>query len=309
MSATREFYFDSSTGKNKIYACQWAPETAPRAVLQISHGVLEHIGRYDAFARFFAAQGFLVVGNDHLGHGRSAASPEELGFFAGKDGWEHLVRDMRALTELTQQNCGALPYFLFGHSMGSFLVRTYLIRYQAGLTGAILSATAQQSALRLLTGRAAAYIEIQKHGARFRSGTLNKLCFSPYSKAFRPARTESDWISSDEAVVDAYIADPFTRFVPMAGLFSDMVEGAAYIQKKSNLRRMNKKTPVLFYAGAKDPVSGAGKGVTAACESFRAAGMEDVTLKLYENGRHEMHNEVDREQVLKDVLDWMESKM
>ncbi|HPE16581.1 MAG TPA: lysophospholipase [Oscillospiraceae bacterium] len=309
MAATREFTFDSSTGKNKIYACEWAPETAPRAVLQISHGVLEHIGRYDALARFFTAHGFLVVGNDHLGHGRSAASPEELGFFAEKDGWEHLVRDMRALTEMTQRNCGALPYFLFGHSMGSLLVHTYLIRYQTGLTGAILSAMGRQSAMRILTGRAAVQGEIKKHGTHFRSETLNKICFSPYSKAFRPARTPSDWISSDEAVVDAYIADPFTRFVPTAGLFSDMAQGAAYVQKKSNLRRMNKKTPVLFYAGAKDPVSGAGKGVTAAYESFRAAGMEDVTLKLYENGRHEMHNEVCRETVLGDVLSWMESKM
>ena len=212
MAATREFYFDSSTGKNKIYTCEWAPETAPRAVLQISHGVLEHIGRYDAFARFFAANGFLVVGNDHLGHGRSAAAPEELGFFAEKDGWEHLVRDMRILTEMTQKNYGALPYFLFGHSMGSFLVRSYASRFGEDMDGFIFCGTAGKNPA-LPIAKMIAKREIKTKGLTAPSKLLDSLSFGSYNKAFRPNRTPFDWLSVDAENVDRYIADDNCGFV------------------------------------------------------------------------------------------------
>ena len=301
--------FLSANGKSMIRVRRCTPDDTPRAVIQLTHGIAEHVERYDAFAAFLAAHGFLVVANDHLGHGKSAASDEELGFFSPVRGWDMAVSDMRTLYVATQAEFPALPYFLLGHSMGSFLVRSYLCKYPGGLAGAIISGTGQQPGLILTAGKAAGKLEIRRHGPQYRSAFLNNLAFGSYNKRCKPQRTEYDWLSRDEAVVDAYVADPLCGFIPSAGLLTDMLGGIQYMETPANVRNMDKAMPVLFFAGEADPVGDYGKGVKKAYASFLAAGMEDVTLKLYPDCRHECLNELNKDEVYADVLAWLESKL
>lgn len=309
MPATTEFTFLSSDGRSNIYAHKWLPGDKPRAVVQIAHGVSEHILRYDGFARFLAERGFVVVGNDHYGHGKSAASEDELGYFGETGGWEIAVGDMRKLYEQTAQEFPGLPYFLFGHSMGSFLARTYIIRYRAGLAGCILSGTGQQSRTVLASGRILADREVKRRGARYRSERLQNLAFGKYNDAFAPARTVSDWISRDVEVVDKYEQDPLCGYMVTAGLFREMMHGLQYISQPRNLKRMKTDLPVFFISGDMDPVGENGNGVIRVYREFLSAGMTDVTLKLYHEGRHEMLNELNKDQVYKDVLIWLESNI
>ena len=301
--------FLSADGKSSIRVRRCAPDAPPRAVIQLTHGIAEHVERYDAFAAFLAGHGFLVVANDHLGHGKSVASAEDLGFFSPVRGWDMVLSDMRTLYAQTQAEHPALPYFLLGHSMGSFLVRSYLCKYPGGLAGAVISGTGQQPGFILTAGKAAGKLEIRRHGPQYRSKFLNDMAFGSYNKRIKPQRTEYDWLCRDDSVVDAYIADPLCGFVPSAGLLTDMLGGIQYMENPANVRNMDKATPVLFFAGDADPVGDYGKGVKKAYESFLAAGMRDVTLKLYPDCRHECLNELNKDEVFADVLSGLESKL
>lgn len=304
-----DFTFPSTDGRNELHVRRCDPDGAPRGVVQIAHGIAEYAARYDDFTAFLAANGFVVVADDHLGHGQSVQSEDDLGFFAEQHGWELAVGDMRRLFELMRREFPALPYFLFGHSMGSFLSRTYLIKYPDGLTGCVLSGTGQQPGVMVMGGKLMSAREVKKNGPRFRSLSLNKLAFGSYNKAFEPRRTDVDWLSRDNAVVDQYVADPLCGFVATAKLMNDMMGGIEYNQKAENLARMNKALPVYFMSGDMDPVGANGKGVRQAAESFKKAGMQDVTVKLYPQGRHEMLNELNKQEVYADVLAWIESKV
>jgi len=301
--------FLSCNGKTNIHVRRCVPEGTPRAILQISHGIAEHVERYDAFAAFLAERGILVAANDHLGHGQSIGDPAELGFFSEHGGWELAVGDMRKLYESVRTEYPDLPYFLFGHSMGSFLARTYLIKYRSGLAGAVICGTGQQSAPLVAAGLALGKLEIRKHGAMYHSAKLNDIAFGNYNKCFEVRRTLNDWLSRDEAAVDRYIEDPLCGFIPSAGLFTDMMEGISFIGKRKNIERMKKDLPVFMISGDMDPVGENGKGVLRVYNAFLAAGMTDVTLKMYHECRHELLNELNRDEVMHDILDWLENKM
>ena len=309
MPVFSDYAFPSGDGVTQIHVRRCTPDTAPRAVLQIAHGIAEHVERYDEFAAYLAENGFLVVATDHLGHGQSVSADGELGHFADENGWMTAVGDMHRLYQLTHADFPELPYFLFGHSMGSFLTRTYLLRWSEGLSGAVICGTGQQPAAVVAGGKLASALEIKKHGPRYHSDKLNTLAFGGYNKAFQPARTPNDWLTRDEAHVDRYNADPLCGFVPTAGLFHDMMGGIQMISKLSNVRLMRRDLPVLFIAGDADPVGESGKGVRRAYENFLRAGMSDVSLKLYPGGRHEILNELCRNEVYNDVLRWLESKL
>ena len=308
MSTFQDSTFLSENGKTNIHVRSCIPDTPPVGVVQIAHGIAEHVERYDGFARYLADRGWLVVANDHLGHGQSVREESELGFFAENGGWELAVGDMRKLYALTHSSRPELPYFLFGHSMGSFLTRTYLIRCPDGLRGAVICGTGQQSPALVAGGNFMGALEVRRKGPRFRSETLNKLAFGSYNKCFPEQRTDYDWLSRDTETVDRYIADPLCGFVPTAGLFSDMMGGIRFISSRKNIARMPKALPVFFISGDMDPVGENGKGVQRAYNAFLAAGMQDVTMKLYHDCRHELLNELNRDEVMRDVLDWLESK-
>jgi alpha-beta hydrolase superfamily lysophospholipase len=307
MADLREFTFPSSDGIHQIHGAEWLPwGEPPCAVIQITHGLSEYILRYDEFARFLTARGFAVVGHDHLGHGKTAKGPEEYGFLGEQNGWDHLTQDVRALRELTGARYPGLPYFLLGHSMGSFAARTYLIRWPGTLSGCILSGTGQPAPALVACGKSLANVLSRVKGANTVSKVLTGLSMGAYNKKFRPNRTAADWISRDIAVVDAYVADPLCRFVPTVGLYRDMMEGLQFISDTANLSKMDPQIPVFFFSGDQDPVGDMGAGVRRVFESFRAAGVKDLSFKLYPDGRHEMLNELCRDGVYRDVLDWLE---
>ena len=310
MINTNTFRFPSCDGTHQIFARQWLPsEGEPKAVVQIVHGVSEYIDRYAPVARYLADHGFVVVGCDHLGHGRTAQGPEEYGFFSEQKGWHTVSGDVRRLRTLMGQKYPDLPYFLLGHSMGSFLARTYLIDWPGTLTGAILSGTGQEAPFMVKAGWHLSNLVSKFSGQRAHSKLVETLSFGAYNKQFAPTRTRADWISRDEAVVDAYIADPLCEFLPTAGMFRDMMEGLQYIANKANLNKMDPATPVYIFSGDRDPVGGNGEGVQKVAGFFRESGTEDLTVKLYPEGRHEMMNEINRGEVFADLLTWLEEHM
>lgn len=309
MPTFSDFTFLSSNGKTDIRARRCKPDGEVRGIVQLAHGIAEHIERYDDFARYLAENGFVVFGNDHLGHGKSINDESELGFFSETGGWEMAVEDMRKLHDIAAEEYPGLPYFLFGHSMGSFLARTYIIYFRTGLDGVILSGTGQQPKALVLGGKLMGKMEMKKKGDKYKSEMLNNLAFGKYNDGFETTRTLSDWLSRDESVVDKYIEDPLCGYIPSAGLFHDMMCGIEFISKPRNLKRMKKDLPVYFMSGDADPVGENGKGVLRAYRSFLNAGMKDVAVKLYHEGRHEMLNELNKDEVYKDILNWIESEM
>lgn len=305
----KEFTYPSADGKAAIHAVEWLPEGAPRGVVQISHGVSEYILRYEPFAAFLTERGFAVTGNDHLGHGGSVPPGGTRRYFGGAGSWDMVVEDLYTLRNRERANFRGLPYFLLGHSMGSFLARTYLIRYPGTVDGAILMGTGQMPPAVVAGGRLVAAAEIRRLGEQAVSPVVSKLSFEAYNKIFRPNRTEKDWLSVDEGNVDAFIADPLCGGDATLGLFREMLDGIRLITKQSNVEKMNLNTPVFFVSGDMDPVGDCGKGVRRAYGSFQKAGMRDVTMKLYPGMRHEILNDVCRETVYRDLLAWMEARM
>lgn len=308
MANEQEFYFPSSDGVHQCYAHEWLPAGKPRAVLQLVHGVAEYIQRYGAFASWLAGQGFLVVGEDHLGHGRTV-DDEKFGYFGPKGGWNLVSKDIRKLRTLEGERHPELPYFIMGHSMGSFLTRTYLINWPGTVDGAILSGTGQEPGATVAAGKLLCSLLCALRGADSHSDLANQLSLGAYNKQFVPNRTTADWISRDTAVVDAYLQDPFCTFQPTVGMFRDMMGGLQYIANPKNLKKMYKTTPIYFFSGDRDPVGQNGAGVKKVAELFRRAGCTDVTVKLYPDGRHEMLNEINRQEVYQDVLAWLEAKL
>lgn len=297
----REFELPS-TGGGTLHCGLWAPRTPqPAAVVQLVHGIAEHIGRYDALGNFLSEAGILMVADDHMGHGKSAG--EAPGFFPS--GWLGAVDDEKALMDRVREEYPKTPYLFLGHSMGSFLTRTFLYRYaQAGLAGAILSGTGWQNGLALRFGLRLCAREERKLGERGVSETINRVVFGSYNRRFRPNRTEHDWICSDPGVVDAYCADPLCGFPATVGLARELLRGIAMNQSKENLAKMPKELPVLFFSGESDPVGDMGKGVERTVKAFKRAGMHKVVCRLYP-GRHEMLNEPNRREVMDDVLNWI----
>lgn len=309
MVIKQEFTFPSSDGVHTVAAAWWRPEGPPRGVVQLVHGISEHIGRYDSFARFLAEHGFAVVGHDHLGHGRTARNPSEFGWFADRDGWKHVVKDVRALRERVGAEYPGLPCFLLGHSMGSFVVRGYLMFWPGTVDGAILSGTGQEPPATVAAGRALSALLIRLKGPRAHSALLDALSVGRYNGQFKPVRTSADWISRDTVVVDTYRADPLCRFLPTVGMYHDMMVGLQLLAKPANLARMDPDTPVYFFAGDRDPVGANGAGVKKVAGWFRDAGVKDLIVRLYPEGRHEMLNEANRDEVYRDVLSWLERRL
>ncbi len=300
----RTEFFYPSVGQGTIHGCRWEPEGEPKAVVQIVHGIAEHIGRYEAFAEFLTSQGFLVVAEDHMGHGGSVGEQDVKGYFTG--GWFKAVQDTYRLLCNTHMEYPQLPYFLLGHSMGSFMARTLMAKHpNCGLTGVILSGTGWIHPALVNTATAACTLVGKKNGFQKPNAMLDAMVFGGYTSRIERKRTAYDWLSRDSKAVDAYIADPMCGFPATVGLLRDMMTGLRYIQDPVHLGKMNSTTPVLFLSGSDDPVGGYSQGVKQAANAFRQAGMEDVTVKLYPLCRHELLNEINKEEVYGYILNWL----
>ena len=301
-----DFYYPSAGG-GMLHGCRWEPAGVPVAVLQIVHGVAEHVERYDEFADFLTEHGILVVAADHMGHGGSIGTGESVGVFRG--GWFKAVADVHRLMTYTQKEFPELPYILLGHSMGSFLARSLLCRYpDCGIAACILSGTAWMHRAVINSGKAAATLVGKRQGMATPSKFLQNMMFGSYCGRIENPRTPCDWLTRDAAIVDAYVADPLCGFTITPGLARDMMTGLRYIQEKDSLAKMPKNLPVWFIAGQEDPVGGYGSGVERAAGEFKKAGMEKVDLTLYPGCRHEVLNEQNRREIYEDLITWLKEQ-
>lgn len=310
MVAKEEFTYDSRDNKSKIHAIRWIPQKGEiKGVLQIVHGMVEHIDRYDDFANYMAEKGIVVVGNDHLGHGSSVGKDGEYGYFCEKDGATILVRDVHRLKKLTQKAFPGKPYFILGHSMGSFITRKYIMEYGKGIDGAIIMGTGSKPISLLKWGVCLTKILSAVHGEKYRSKMLNNQAFGSFNRQFLPARTEHDWLTKDEKQVDAYERDKRNQFIFTLNGYRTLFELFIYIQKEENFADVRKDLPIIFVSGDKDPVGNYGEGVKKAYELLKQIGYSDLDIKLYENDRHEILNETDRNVVYKDLEEWIMQKI
>ena len=298
-----DFYYPSCGG-GMIHGCRWEPENKPIAILQIVHGVAEYAQRYDHFAEFMASKGFLVVAQDHMGHGGSIGDNGVKGTFYG--GWFNAVADVHRLLGYTQLEFPDIPYILLGHSMGSFLVRTLMCKYpKCGVSAVILSGTAWMHRGIINSGIAAATLAGKSKGVDKPNAFINKMMFGSYNNKIEHRRTAFDWLSRDTKVVDTYMEDPLCGFMMTPGLAKDMLIGMLYNQEPENLAKMKKNVPVFFIAGSEDPVGNYGKGVKQTAQAFTQAGMESVSMRLYPLCRHEVLNELNKEEVYQNILEWV----
>lgn len=311
MTNMTEFTFLSTDGKTQLHGMRWEPDGGSvRAVLQICHGVAEHIARYDAFARYLNGLGIAVVGHDHLGHGLSLPEGGTPVYFGESNTWNTVVDDIYVLHQRIRLWYPDVPLCIMGHSMGSFLTRTYLIRYPGTVKAAVIMGTGWQPKAVIAGGMAVAKAVGAVVGENGTSDLVTNLAFGAYNKLFAPNRTSCDWLSADEGNVDAYMADPLCGADATVGLFRQMLSGIRFNQKLSNLRQMDPRIPVLFVAGEKDPVGDCGNGVRRTYQEFRRAGVQDCTLKLYPGLRHEILNEkAQQQQVFEDIGQWLTSKL
>lgn len=296
--------YTSKTGQELEYRL-WQPEGPPRAIVQVAHGMAEHIARYEGLGRALSAAGYAVVGNTHLGHGPKAPI---LGYFADDGGWDALLDDLHALRLQTQALYPSAPYFLLGHSMGSFLARTYCQKYEKGLRGVILSGTGHFDQATVSAGLLIARLQCALGLAKKPARLLSRMSFGANNKRIANPRTAFDWLSTDPAEVDRYIADPYCGFDFTCGGFRDLFTGLRRLAPQ-NLATMQKDVPVWLFSGAEDPVGNAGVGVEATAEELRAAGVREVCVTLYAGARHEMFHERDRAKVMADLLEWMGKRL
>lgn len=298
----------STDSKNDLNVIIWETEKEPIGVLQIVHGMAEYIDRYDNFAKYMTEHGFNVIGHDHLGHGFSVSDERDYGFFAEENGDKIIIEDMHSVTQYAREKWEELPNFILGHSMGSFCLRQYLTKYSNDIFGAIIMGTGWIPSAAALLGKTIATNTCKSKGSHTVNPLLIKLTLEPYNKPFAPARTNCDWLSRDEKQVDLYVNDKLCGFDFTAGAYKDFFTILEKIAKNRQLIGMRKSLPILITSGSVDPVGG-----KKACEKLNAqykrCGIDDVTLKLWENDRHEILNELDKSDVYDYIYNWLKSKI
>lgn len=298
--------FEADDGK-ALFVRTWLPDegVTPVAVVHIAHGMAEHCARYARLAEALTQKGYIVYANDHRGHGKTATA-DDLGWM-GPDGFRRAVTDLYELLSDEKARHPELPLFLFGHSMGSFFTQAFMIEHGAMLRGAVLSASSGKPNLLASAGRLVARAERARKGARKPSTLLTKLSFDAFNKAFAPNRTAFDWLSRDAAEVDMYVADPLCGFPVSTQLWVDLLDGTADIARPERQAKVPSELPVLIFAGARDPVSENTKSLDQLIAAYARAGLRDVTHRYYADGRHEMLNETNRDEVTKDLLAWLDA--
>jgi alpha-beta hydrolase superfamily lysophospholipase len=290
----------------ELYVYRWLPEGAAKAVVQIAHGLAEHGGRYARLAEALTAAGYAVYADDHRGHGRTARTADDLGFFAERDGWRKCVDDLWQLNRRIASDHPGLPIVLLGHSMGSFLAQQFISEHGDALAGAVLSGSSGKPDALAAAGRLFVRIERLRLGARGRSRTMHQLSFGAFNKSFQPARTPFDWLSRDAAEVDKYAADPRCGFIASTQLWVDMLDALGWIAAPVRQARIPKRLPIYVISGSKDPVGANTRGLQQLLAAYRAQGLERVSHRFYEGARHELFNETNRDEVTRDLTAWLD---
>lgn len=299
----KEDFIDLS-GK-RIHFVEWIPEVKPVAILQISHGMMEYIERYEEFAHFLNERGILVAGNDHRGHGKTSESLDELGVIEKSDTFERMVEDLACVTRRLRNDYPGLPVILFGHSFGSFLAQAYISIYDGYVDGVILSGTSGSLGFKVYFGLVLSWILKLILGGAHRSRFLNFLVFGPYNLHFRPNRTKIDWLSSDDTEVDRYIDDEYCGKICSLEFFYQLFRCLGYIHRRSTISSLRKELPVMIIAGSDDPVGGFLKTIRWLVSSYIDIGMKSLCVRIYEGNRHECLHEKNRNVVFNDIFAWI----
>lgn len=305
----KEVMLTSTDGVNNLRVIVWETQNTPKAIMQISHGMIEYMDRYDEFAEFLNSRDILVIGNDHLGHGPAVKSDDDLGYFGpGKN--ITVVNDLHAVTEYAKKTYGDnIPFVLFGHSMGSFMAREYIMTYGNEIDAAIICGTGYTPRAVLGFGRALTSIIGVIKGEKNHPSLIQKIAFGAYLKKIPNAKTGSDWLSRDEEIVNKYINGKYTTFTFSVNGYKTLFGALAFIEKKANIKKTPTDLPIFMIAGDEDPVGNYGQGVKIVYNQYKSLGVKDLVLKLYEGYRHEIHNEIGREIVYEDVASYIEGHL
>lgn len=298
---TSEHTFKSKDGATIFYR-RFLPDGNVQSIVQIFHGMAEHSARYADFANYLTDNGIAVYVSDHRGHGKTIAVPEDYGVWAHKDEWWRIIGDLKQLKDIATSEYPNLPYFVLGHSMGSFLARTFITKYSTELSGVIISGTGTNPTAVLRFGRFIAKIACAIEGKRSKASLLDKLSFGGYNKGYN---APYQWLSRDDAQVRKYIDDELCGGVFSNSFYRGFFKGLIYINKRSSGMLINKNLKILFVSGDKDPVGNCGQGVEEAVEFYRDLRIANIQLKLYTNARHEILNEINKEEVYADLLKWI----
>ena len=301
----RKYNWFETAGEATIDGVQWLPDKNPIGIIQISHGVTEYIERYEEFAKFMTARGFIVCGNDHRGHGSSCDASKTPMYLGDKGAWFDVAEDLYNVSCKMKEEYPKLPYILLGFSMGSFLVRTALIKHPEMADAAIIAGTGQQNSIAIKLAKYLAGQEEAKYGYAQTTKKIDELTFGTYNKKFGPAKTKFDWLSSDENALEKYLLDPKRGDSMTVGLFSEMLDGMRFVGDIKNIRKMNRYVPVFFISGDKDPVGEMGRGVKRAAAAFHKAGVRMIDVVLYRGCRHDIFHDVCKEEVYNDIFVWI----
>lgn len=308
MAKEKQLTFLSRDAKTTIHAVKWTPDTGEyQAILQITHGMVEFIERYRPFAEYLTEKGFLVVGHDHLGHGASVLSEEDWGYFADSSPSDTLVEDMHQLRTMIQGENMGIPYFMMGHSMGSYMLRKYLCVHHEGLSGAVIMGTGCVPDGTTKFGMTFCRLLASVKGWRHRSKFVQSISYSKPYKTYDLYGKDygNSWLTKDVDMVRAYYSEPRCTFLFTLNGYLGLMEAVYYDNQMENIKKVPKTLPLFLVSGAHDPVGDLGEGVKKVYAMYQEAGMEDITYRLYENDRHEILNETDREKVFSDICAWL----
>ncbi|WP_019413756.1 alpha/beta fold hydrolase [Paenisporosarcina sp. TG20] len=304
----KSIHYVKMSDEQEIYTVIYKPEETPIGHVHILHGLAEHIGRYEEFAQFLVLNGYVVSGHDHRGHGYTGIKQNQIGFFTDKDGFERVTEDVREVLHAVRKEITCESPILFAHSMGSFIGRRYIQKYGQSVSKIVLSGTGGPSGASGKVGKLLATGFSIVKGKQTENPLLDKMSFGKFNAAFKDGQTSFDWLSSDPSEVQKYIEDPMCGFVTSNQLFIDLLNGLDVIHDNKEIAHIPKKLPILMISGSKDPVSNDGKQVWVVANQYKKAGLIDITVVLVEEKRHELLNELGKEETFELVLQWMKKK-
>lgn len=299
----REFTIDSRDMKTKLACYVWEPKSEPKAILVMAHGMTEYLLRYTEMAEYMVSQGIIFAGLDHLGHGKSAGTPDDLGYFCEQDPATVVVRDLHRLKKTVQAEHPGLPIYIMGHSMGSFIVRNYIERYGTGIQGAILQGGNDTPKFQSIGGKLLTSLIAVFHGWRYRSDLCTEVTIGSYIKAF--PGDPSGWLTKRQEVLESYKDDPCCNFTFTLNGYHTLAELTYRAGNKKLIAKIPKDLPLFIISGSEDPVGEMGKGVQRMYELYKACGIKNVKLDIRPGDRHEVHNEDDRYQVFEEIKDFI----
>ena len=307
----KQIFIQVMNDGTKIFVTRWIPEKNIKGIVQLVHGMVEHTERYTRFAEILAKEGYLLSAHDMRGHGKTAEEAEKngtgtFGFLAKKDGFNKVVNDVREVIQKAKADYPGVPVILFGHSFGSFVSQSFIEEFPLDVNACVLCGSAGPRQLMMKSGQLVVNLMMLFRGKLYRSNFIRKMTFGSYTKTIPDAKNGQEWLSRDPSVVQKFLDDPYCGFNPTLSFYNDMLQGLYKIHKMSNIKKISRALPILFIYGTDDPVGSYGKTIIKLCDIYKKIGIENLYLKSYEGARHELLNEINKEEVEKDVLAFLE---